>query len=118
MKLRERMHENPDRRDSARREDPVAKELRFDRVTRREKKQKQKQNNGARNPSEGQNRGKRRTHGRETQQAEKTIGRSLSEREGTQQEINLQENPAQDRGGRRRRATKRRGDPRGMGTAM
>ena len=27
------MHENPDRRDLARREDPVAKELRFDRVT-------------------------------------------------------------------------------------
>ena len=27
------MHENTDSRDSARREDPVAKELRFDRVT-------------------------------------------------------------------------------------
>ena len=30
------MHANPDRRDSARREDPVAKELRFDRVTKGE----------------------------------------------------------------------------------
>ena len=27
------MHENPDSRDSARREEPVAKELRYDRVT-------------------------------------------------------------------------------------
>ena len=99
------MHENPDRRDSARREDPVAKELRFDRVTRR------KNRNVVRNPSEGQNRGKRRTHRRDTQQAEKTTGSSPSEREGTQQEITRQENPAQDRGGMRRRATKRRGDP-------
>ena len=33
VKPGERMHENTDSRDSARREDPVAKELRFDRVT-------------------------------------------------------------------------------------
>ena len=64
-----------------------------------------------RNPSEGQNKGKLRTHGRDTQQAEKTTGRSPSEREGTQQEIKHQENPAQDRGVMRRRTTKRRGDP-------
>ena len=31
------MHKNPDSRDSARREDPVAKELRFDRVTKQGK---------------------------------------------------------------------------------
>ena len=99
------MYENPDRRDSARREDPVAKELRFDRGTRRETQKCSEK------PSEGQNRGKRRTHGRDTQQAEKTTGRSPSEREGTQQEIKCQENPAQDRGVMRRRATKRRGDP-------
>ena len=65
------MHENPDSPNSARREDPVAKELRFDRVTRREK-----QKNVVIKPSEGQNKSKLRTHGRETQKAEKPIGKS------------------------------------------
>ena len=72
MKPGERMHENPDRRDSARREDPVAKEP--------ESQRREKQKNVVRNPSEGQNRNKQRTHGRETQQEEKTISRSLSKR--------------------------------------
>ena len=44
-----------------------------------ESQRREKQKNVVRNPSEGQNKSKRRTHGRETQQAEKPIGKSQSE---------------------------------------
>ena len=61
------MHETTDSGDSACREDPVAKELRFDRVTK-----EGKQKNSVTYPREAKKRSMRRTHGRETQQAENT----------------------------------------------
>ena len=74
MKPGERMHENPDRRDSARREDPVVKELRFDRVT-KEGKTEECSEKPERGPEQEQAEGTRKG----TQQSEKAIGRSLSE---------------------------------------
>ena len=81
------MHENADSRDSARREDPVAKELRFDRVTK-----EGKQKNIGIQPSEANKRSKRRTHGRETQQAEKEQGRAKAKGKEPNRERNPQEN--------------------------
>ena len=68
---------NHRQRDSVRREDPITKELRFDQVTK-----EGNQKNAGTYPREAKKRSMRRTHGRESQQAEKTE-KSQSESEGT-----------------------------------